>query len=187
MTRVVKVVALVVLVPLVGIACGARSTKDWARLADPEISYKRYDLWLQQELVNDAPIGPGEPQPSDHCPTEPGTWYSGSGRSTATSNVFGDLTEVEVYCINVDRAELSGGLATWTDADGDTVSMTFGAKLLKGFAYAPTPNASMIGFAQFTGGTGQWTNLTGHAFFTGKQNGDGTATVNYRGTFYLPQ
>jgi hypothetical protein len=156
-------------------------------LANPDISYSRYDLWLVQELVNDAPIGPGEPQPSNHCPTEPGTWYAGSGRSTATSNVFGDLTEVEVYCINVDRAELSGGMATWTDTDGDTISMTFGATLLKGFAYATSPNAAMIGFSQFTSGTGKWTGLTGDAFFTGRQNGDGTATVNYRGTIYLPR
>jgi hypothetical protein len=182
-----SVAVLIVFLALLAFACSDGDSGDSVRLADPEVSYTRYDLHLQQSLVNDAPIGPGEPQPSDHCPTEPGTWYAGSGRSTATSNVFGDLTEVEVYCINVERAELSGGLATWTDIDGDTVSMSFGAKLLKGFAYTPTPNASMIGFAQFTGGTGKWTGLTGDAFFTGRQNGDGTATIEYRGTIYLPQ
>lgn len=156
------------------------------QLADPNAAFAQYDLLLHQELVNDAPIGPGQPQPSDHCPTGPGNWYAGSGRSTATSSVFGDLTEVEVYCINRDRAELSGGLATWTDTDGDTIAMTFGAKLLKGFAYAEPPRASMIGFAQFTGGTGKWAGLTGHAFLTGRQNGDGTTALVYRGTIYVP-
>ena len=74
----------------------------------------------------------------------------------------------------------------WKDVDGDSVSTTFGAKLLDGFAYEAAPNAPMIGFAQFTGGTGKWTGLTGAALITGRQNGDGTATLVYRGMIYLP-
>jgi len=45
----------------------------------------------------------------------------------------------------------------------------------------------MIGLAQFTSGTGKWTGLTGDAFFTGRQSGGGTATVNHRSAIYLPQ
>ncbi len=157
------------------------------RLAKLDALFEDHDLYLRQELVNDAPIGPGVPQPSDHCPTGPGTWFAGSGRSIGTSNVFGDLTEVEVYCVNVDRTELSGGIATWTDSAGDTITMHFGAKRLDGFAYAPAPSAPMVGFAQFTGGTGRWSGITGDALFTGKQNGDGTATLEYRGTIYIPR
>ncbi|MFQ5733853.1 MAG: hypothetical protein ACE5KM_18090, partial [Planctomycetaceae bacterium] len=71
--------------------------------------------------------------------------------------------------------------------EGDTISMTFGATLLKGFVYPATPNAALAGYAQFTGGTGKWNGLTGVAFLTGKQNGDGTTTVEYRGTVYLPR
>ena len=171
---------MIVFVTLVGSACSDRNSEDIVRLANPEVSYTRYDLHLQQSLINDAPIGPGEPQPSDHCPTEPGAWFAGSGRSTATSDVFGDLVGVEVYCVNADRAELSGGLGTWTDIDGDTISTTFGVKPLKGFVYEAAPSAPMIGFAQFTNGTGKWSGLTGDAFVTGKQNGDGTATLDYR-------
>ncbi len=167
------------------ISCGRGRPTDLANLAIAEGSLRAHDLVLQQELVNDAPIGPGVPQPSEHCPQSPGHWFSGSGRSTATSNVFGNLTEVEVYCINVEREELSGGLATWTDVDGDTITMSFGAKLLKGSMYSPAPSAPMVGHAHFTGGTGKWASVTGAAHFTGRQNGDGTASLSYRGTIYL--
>ncbi len=178
---------LLVIAALVGVGCRAEHSSLVNRLADPGVECASYDLTLHQELVNDAPIGPGEPQASDHCPTGPGNWFAGSGRSTATSSVFGDLTGTEVYCINVDRAELSGGLTTWTDADGDTISMTFGVKLLEGFAYAAAPSAPLIGYAQFTGGTGKWAGLTGDALVTGVQNGDGTASLDYRGTIYRPR
>lgn len=157
------------------------------QLADPAADYMQYELRLHQELTNDAPIGPGEPQSSDHCPQEPGTWFAGSGRSTGRSDLFGDLTEVEVYCINVERSELSGGLATWTDVDGDSISMAFGAKLLSGFAYEAAPNAPVVGYAHFNGGTGKWQGLSGAALLSGRQNGDGTATLMYRGTINLPQ
>lgn len=156
-------------------------------LADASVASRQLDLHLLQELVNDAPIGPGIPQPSDHCPTGPGEWLAGSGRSTATSNVFGDLTELEVYCINVGSGQLSGGRAKWIDVDGDTIFMNFGATLLRGFAYAPSPNAPLIGSAQFTGGTGKWAGITGAALLTGRQNGDGSMTADYRGSVYLPQ
>ncbi len=167
--------------------CDEGAYFDLGGFADTSMPVQAYDFHLRQELVNDAPIGPGTPQPSTHCPTGPGEWYPGSGRATGTSDLFGDLTETELYCINADRAELSGGLATWIDTDGDSISMTFGAKALKGFVYPPPPSAPLIGFAQFTGGTGKWTGLTGSAFFTGWQNGDGTATLDYRGTVYLPR
>lgn len=160
---------------------------DVGLLADTTVSYTAYDLFLHQKLINDVPVGPGTPQPSTHCPEGPGEWLAGSGRSTGSSNVFGNLKEVEVYCINADRAELSGGLATWIDVEGDSISMTFGAKLLEGFAYHAAPNAPLIGYAQFTGGTGKWTGLTGAALLTGRQNGDGTTTLDYRGTVYLPE
>jgi hypothetical protein len=55
---------------------------------------------------------------------------------------IGDLTDVEVYCINVRRGELSGGRARWIDTDGDTIFMDSGATLLRVFVYAPAPNAS---------------------------------------------
>lgn len=177
----------VTLIVLIGTGCSKEAPLTVNRLIDTNVAYSRRDFELQQELVNDAPIGPGEPQPSSHCPTAPGQWFAGSGRSTATSRLFGDLTETEVYCVNVDRTELSGGLATWTDVDGNTISMSFAAKLLEGFVYAAAPNAPLIGFAQFTGGTGAWTGITGAAFFTGEQNGDGTATLRYRGTIYVPR
>lgn len=157
------------------------------RLPDANSDFVRYELELRQNLINDAPIGPGKPQPSDHCPQKPGTWIAGSGRSIATSSVFGDLVETEVYCVNVERSELSGGLATWVDSGGDSISMLFGAKLLEGFAYEAAPNAPMVGYAHFTGGTGRWTGLTGAALITGRQNGDGTATLEYRGEVYLPR
>lgn len=176
-----------VLIPLLALTVGGCVTTQTdlsKRMSDPEIEYTSHRLTFHQELVNDAPIGPGEPQPSDHCPTGPGAWFAGSGRSTATSNVFGNLTGTEVYCINVDRSELSGGLATWTDVDGDTISVTFGVKLLEGFAYAEAPSAPMIGYAQFTGGTGKWAGICGDALMTGFQNGDGTASLDYRGTIY---
>lgn len=175
------------LVALFATGCQPDHRCDTMPLARPDAHFVRQDLEIVQELTNDAPIGPGVPQRSDHCPMEPGTWFAGSGRSTATSNVFGDLSEVEVYCINVERSELSGGIATWTDSEGDTISMSFGAKLLKGFAYTPPPEAPMIGFAHFTGGTGNWSGITGDAMLTGKQNGDGTATIVYRGTIYLAE
>ena len=166
---------------------GCHSSSNGPSLARSDVSYIQYDLEMVQELINDAPLGPGEHQPSTHCPQTPGTWFSGSGRSTAVSNIFGRLSEVEVYCINADRGELSGGIATWTDSAGDEISMYFGAKLLEGFAYNPAPSAPIIGFAHFTGGTGKWSGLTGDAFITGNQNGDGTATLTYKGTLYLPE
>ncbi len=172
---------------MIGCSDNDNGSLDLNQLADAEMAFTAHELYIHQELINDQPIGPGTPQPSSHCPTGPDRWFAGSGRSTATSNLFGDLTEVEVYCINADRAELSGGLATWTDIDGDTISMTFGAKLLKGFVYAAAPNAPLVGYAQFTSGTGKWTGLTGAALLTGKQNGDGTATLHYRGMIYLPR
>lgn len=158
-----------------------------ATLADASVSSRHLKLYLLQELVNDAPIGPGIPQHSDHCPTGPGEWFAGSGRSTANSNVFGDLTEVEVYCINVGSGQLSGGRAKWIDLDGDTIFMNFSATMLRGFVYRPSPHAPLIGSAQFTGGTGKWAGITGAARLTGKQNGDGSTTVDYRGSVYLPQ
>ncbi len=181
------IAALIVSAILFGAGCQNRGSSSVVRLAKPDAAFGQHELYLRQELVNDAPIGPGVPQPSQHCPTSPGTWFAGSGRSTAVSNVFGDLTEVEVYCVNVDRTELSGGIATWTDSARDTIAMSFGVKRLDGFAYAPAPNAPMVGFAQFTGGTGKWTGITGDALITGKQNGDGTATLDYRGTIYIPK
>ena len=45
----------------------------------------------------------------------------------------------------------------------------------------------IVGSAQFSGGTGAWSGITGDALFTGKQNGDGTATFEYRGMVYVPQ
>jgi hypothetical protein len=149
-------------------------------------SYTEHALVITQELVNDAPIGPGAPQPSDHCPTGPGSWFAGSGRSTASSNVFGDLTQVELYCVNQDLAQLSGGIATWTDGNGDVIEMNFSAQLVKGDVYQAAPNAPIIGIAQFTGGSGPWAKLTGVAFIVGSQNGDGTATLTYSGVVYLP-
>ena len=187
MTRYRPAWAMITLILLVSAGCSARSPFDVSLLADTTVSHTSHDLYMRQDLINDAPIGPGTPQPSSHCPTGPGAWFPGSGRSTATSSIFGDLTEVEVYCINVDRAELSGGLATWIDADGDSISMAFGAKLLEGFVYAAAPSAPLIGYAQFTGGTGKWTGLAGAALLTGRQNGDGTTTLEYHGTVYLPR
>ena len=169
------------------VAAGGCRSGSLDHLADPTIEYTSHSLDLRQELVNDAPIGPGEPQPSSHCPTGPGQWIAGSGRSTGSSSLFGDLTEVEVYCVNVDRTELSGGLSTWTDTEGDTISMSFGVKHLVGFVYAEAPRASLVGFANFTGGTGKWAGLTGAALVTGKENGDGTVTLDYAGTVYLPR
>lgn len=184
----VLIIVAVILIILLASACKNRAALDLDSLADSDAaSHKAHDFHLRQELINDAPIGPGTPQPSTHCPTGPGEWYSGSGRSTGTSDLFGDLTEVEVYCINSDRAELTGGLATWIDSDGDSISMTFGGKLLKGFVYTEPPRAPLIGYAQFTGGTGKWEGLTGASLFTARQNGDGTATVDYYGTVYLPR
>ena len=180
--RLTAVVALIAALA----SCHADQSGGTQTLALPDATRSGYELSITQYLTNDAPLGPGEPQPSDHCPNAPGTWIAGSGRSTAVSNVFGDLTEVEVYCINADRGELSGGIATWTDAAGDTISMSFGATLLRGFAYAPTPNAPIIGFARFTGGTGKWSGIAGDALITGRQNGDGTAELNYKGMVYLP-
>lgn len=187
MTQYGTILLLVTLLLLTGAGCNEERSLNVNRLINANVPYARHDLVIRQELVNDAPLGPGEPQPSDHCPTGPGQWFSGSGRSTATSTIFGDLTEVEVYCINIDRAELSGGLATWIAENGDTISMTFAAKLLDGFVYAAAPNAPMVGFAQFTGGTGEWAGITGAAFLTGRQNGDGTSTLIYEGTIYVPQ
>ncbi len=43
----------------------------------------------------------------------------------------------------------------------------------------------MVGFVEFTGGTGKWAGLAGAALLTGKQNGDGTATLLYRGAIYV--
>lgn len=164
-------------------AAGKDLHLDLARASD---GYRVRDLYLRQELVNDAPIGPGEPQAADHCPDGPGQWFQGSGRSEGTSNVFGGLTQTEVYCVNADRSQLTGGLATWRDSDGDAIYMTFGAKLLRGAVYAAPPHAPIIGHAEFTGGTGKWIGLSGAALLTGRQNGDGSATLEYRGTVYVP-
>ncbi len=158
-----------------------------ASLAKADVRFVIHDLTVHQELVNDAPLGPGKPQPSDHCPTGPGRWIAGSGRSTGISNVFGDLKETETYCINADHSELSGGRAVWIDDDGDSIHMAFGAKLLVGDVYEPTPKAPMIGYAHFTGGTGKWRGIAGEAILTGNQNGDGTATITYRGSVYVPK
>ena len=182
----ITVANAIVLVVLAVVGCQENRSDSTMQLARPDAAYAAQKLFMQQELVNDAPIGTGKPQPSSHCPTGPGKWFAGSGRSTGTSNVFGNLTEVEVYCVNVDRAELSGGIAIWTDSGGDTIEMSFGAKLLTGFAYSQPPNAPMIGFAQFNGGTGKWSGISGDAVVSGKQNGDGTASLVYRGTVYLP-
>lgn len=178
---------LLTLMYLAVVACNNSTSFDLASLASAKAAHSSYDFHLRQQLINDAPIGPGMPQASTHCPTGPGRWHSGSGRSTGESDVFGELTETEVYCINGDLAELTGGLATRVDAAGDSISMTFGAKLLEGFVYPAAPSAPLIGFAQFTGGTGKWRSLTGAALFTGSQNDDGSATLEYRGTVYLPR
>lgn len=167
-------------------ACSKHGGMEPAAPAAVPASYVEHDLRLTQELVNDAPIGPGEPQPSDHCPTGPGNWFPGSGRSMAVSSVFGNLRQVEVYCVNTDLSQLSGGLATWTDDNGDTITMTFSAHLVHGPVYEAVPHAPIIGVAQFTGGSGRWAGLTGTAFISGKQNGDGSATLEYRGKVYLP-
>ncbi len=92
-----------------------------------------------------------------------------------------------MYCINADRSELSGGIATLADADGDAIQMSFRAKLLTGFAYRSPPNAPMIGFAHFTGGTVKWAGSTGDAILSGQQNGDGTASLVYHDTIYVPK
>lgn len=176
-----------VLPAAVASACVDDDQLTLSQLSVAPASYIEYDLSLMQELINDAPLGPGTPQPSQHCPAGPGSWFAGSGRSTASSNVFGELTQVELYCVNRDLSQLSGGLATWTDASGDTIEMTFSAQLLQGDAYEPAPNAPIVGVAHFTGGTGRWADLTGVAFIVGSQNGDGTATLKYRGKVYLPR
>lgn len=181
------IASILMLAVCFGAGCQTDQSGDPVSLALPDAQFTGRKLEIVQELTNDAPLGPGVPQPSDHCPMQSGTWIAGGGRSTAISNVFGDLTEVEAYCINTERSELSGGIATWTDSSGDKISMYFGAKLLTGFAYAPAPEAPMIGIAHFTGGTGKWSGITGDAMLTGKQNGDGTATLVYRGTIYLPR
>lgn len=168
------------------VACVDEDHLDLSQLGDERGRFKSYDLTLTQELVNDAPLGPGVPQPSQHCPTGPGSWFAGSGRSTASSNVFGDLTQVEVYCVNRDLSQLSGGMATWTDGNGDTIEMTFVAQLVQGEVYEPAPNAPIAGVALFSGGSGRWAELTGAAFIVGTQNGDGTATLRYQGTVYIP-
>jgi hypothetical protein len=67
------------------------------------------------------------------------------------------------------------------------IFMDSGATLLRVFVYAPAPNAPLIGSAQFTGGTGKWAGISGAALLTGRQNGDGTSTIEYRGMVYLPQ
>lgn len=184
-SRTVVIAIFLALSNLVG--CQENSHNGPDQLANPDADFVAHELFIRQELVNDAPIGPGVTQPSDHCPSGPGNWFAGSGRSTGTSNVFGDLRQTEVYCVNVDRSEPSGGIATWTDTNGDTIEMSFGAKLLTGFAYSVAPNAPMIGFAQFNGGTGKWAGISGDAVITGKQNGDGTASLIYQGMIYLPQ
>lgn len=167
-------------------ACAKPDHSGLSGLSLESATHKEHALVMTQELINDAPLGPGVPQPSDHCPTGPGTWFAGSGRSTATSNVFGNLTQVELYCVNRELSQLSGGLATWTDGNGDVIEMTFSAQLVKGDVYAAAPSAPIIGIAQFTGGSGRWAGLTGVAFITGRQNGDGTATLTYNGFVYLP-
>lgn len=177
---------MLILTAAIATACVNDDQFGLSGLSEAPASYTEHDLSLTQELVNDAPIGPGSPQPSKHCPTGPGNWFAGSGRSTASSNVFGDLRQVELYCVNQDLSQLTGGLATWTDANGDTIEMTFSAQLLKGEVYEPAPKAPLIGVAQFTGGSGRWADLTGTAIIVGKQNGDGTATLKYRGKVYLP-
>ena len=187
MKRKLKIGVFCLFTTLFIFGCDSRQTGDMKRLADPNVEYVQYELQLRQELINDAPIGPGELQLSEHCPTKPGNWFQGSGRSTARSNIFGELSGLEVYCVNTTRSELSGGLGIWTDLDGDTITTIFGVKLLEGFAYEAAPSAPMIGFAQFTGGTGKWAGITGDAMVTGKQNGDGTASLEYRGTIYRPQ
>lgn len=176
-----------VLVGLITTSCGETPTLDVRALATGNDRHAQYNIVLEQDLVNDAPLGPGEPQPSDHCPAAPGRWVAGSGRSTANSEPFGTLTETEVYCINAERSELSGGLATWIDVNGDSISMRFSAQLLIGSVYTPAPNAPMVGIAQFTGGTGTWEGITGVAFLTGRQNGDGSASIRYEGTVYVPR
>lgn len=176
----------IILTATIGTACVKSDGLGLADLSSESTSYTEHALIIMQELVNDAPIGPGIPQPSDHCPTGPGSWFSGSGRSTASSNVFGDLTQVELYCVNQDLSQLSGGLATWTDSGGNVIEMTFSAQLVKGDVYEAPPSAPIIGVAQFTGGSGPWAEVTGIAFIVGNQNGDGTATLKYDGVVYLP-
>ena len=176
----------IVLTGMIVTACTKPDGLGLSDLSNESASYTEHGLVMTQELVNDAPIGPGKPQPSDHCPTGPGSWFAGSGRSSASSNVFGELTQVEVYCVNRNLSQLSGGLATWTDSHGDIIEMTFTAQLVSGDVYEAPPTAPIIGVAQFTGGTGRWAGLTGVAFISGRQNGDGTATLTYSGVVYLP-
>lgn len=176
----------VALIAAMSTACVESDGHGLSDLSVETSAYTEHALSMTQELVNDAPIGPGVPQPSDHCPTGPGSWFAGSGRSTASSNVFGDLTQVELYCVNRDLSQLSGGLATWTDENGDVIEMTFVAQLVTGDMYEAPPNAPIIGAAQFTRGSGPWDGLKGVAFIVGKQNGDGTATLTYEGVVYLP-
>ena len=94
--------------------------------------------------------------------------------------------EIQYYYRSWHLSQLSGGLATWTDGNGDVIEMTFSAQLVKGDVYDAPPNAPIIGVAQFIGGSGPWAKLTGVAFIIGKQNGDGTATLTYTGVVYLP-
>jgi hypothetical protein len=148
-------VGVLVLTAAIATACVDDSQLNLSQLSNAPPTFVEHELSMTQELVNDAPLGPGIPQPSTHCPTGPGNWFAGSGRSTATSNVFGELEQVELYCVNRDLSQLSGGLATWTDVNGDTID--------------------------------RWDGLTGAAFISGTQNGDGTATLTHEGKVYLPR
>jgi hypothetical protein len=73
MTRYRPAGAMITLILVTCAGCTDRAPFDVSLLAETTVSHTSHDLYLRQHLINDAPIGPGTPQPSDHCPTGPGT------------------------------------------------------------------------------------------------------------------
>ena len=127
--------------------------------------------------ITSAPGGP--------CPAITGT-VTGSGIAT----MFGPFTTAQTHCTDPNGSNplgLSDGMFTYTNANGDTLSGTYGAQL------RPTPTSSMdnlylvYGEWTFEGGSGAFAGAAGGGAVTGVINvATGNGSVSLDGVLTLP-
>jgi len=114
------------------------------------------------------------PAATNSCPS--GTFLlqiSGGGHATQ----MGAITDSQSHCQNPLTGAFTGGQYTFTAANGDTISGTYGGQLI------PAGNAFTIqGQFTITGGTGRFTGATGGGAATGAQFLNGEAKLILTGT-----
>jgi hypothetical protein len=100
------------------------------------------------------------PAPSAACGGLLLTELTGEGVATH----LGRFTVVQSHCLNPATFTFTGGVITWTAANGDELHGTYSGSL------APTPDPIILqitGAFEFSGGTGRLANATGSGSATG--------------------